>query len=418
MKLKLTDNLFLKGLSVLIAMVLWLVIASISDAETTTRFTCDVTLLNTDIITENGKVFRVEEGTDSVKLTVRARQSVIRELKRTDFILTADMEKDLKYDKMVGITVECTNKNIDLDEDVTLNRSNVLVSIEDSASEQFPVSVTHTGTIGEGLVIGSMVPEQTVIKISGPASIVELIDKVEAVVDVTGLPGTAVKTCFLKLYDAADKEIDNTFLNYIGKSDGIDVTVSMLNTKKIPLVFTYSGTPAENYKVKDIDWKPEIIEIAGNPEVLTALTSLRIPAEAVDVEGIEEELQLVVDITPYLPSGVILKDEELAMVLVIVEVEYIEPVEEETEEEGTDESTTTKPSKPTQPSDTEDNQEESGSGTGTGNTDSDKNPSTEQDNSNNGSGDVASKDETSTDIGNKENQETESGSNDKTESNR
>ena len=339
MKLKLTDNLFLKVLSVGIAMILWLVIANISDAETTARFTRDVTLLNTDIITENGKVFRVEEGTDSVKITVRARQSVIRELKATDFILTADMEKDLKYDKQVGITVTCTNKNIVLDEDVTLNRSNVLVSIEDSASEQFPVTVTHTGILGNGLVIGSMVPEQTIIKISGPASIVELIDKVEAVVDVTGLPGTAVKTCFLKLYDSSDREIDNTFLNYVGKSDGIDVTVAMLNTKKIPLVFTCSGTPAENYKVKDIDWKPEIIEIAGNPEVLTALTSLRIPAEAVDVEGIEEELQLVVDITQYLPSGVMLKDEELANVLVIVELEYIEPKEEKEkiEEEKTKE---------------------------------------------------------------------------------
>lgn len=326
MKLKITDNLFLKGLSVLIAIILWLVIANISDAETTTRFTCEVELLNTDVITDNGKVFRVEEGTDSVKVTVRARQSVIRELKKSDFTLTADMEKNLKYDTLVGIEVECANKNIIVDEDISLSRSNVTVSIEDSASEQFPVSVNYTGTIPDGMVIGSMVPEQTVIKISGPASTVELIDQVEAVVDVTGIPGTTVKTCFLKLYDAADKEIDDTFLNYVGKNDGIDVTVSMLNTKKVPLVFSYSGTPAKDYKVKDISWKPEIIEIAGNTEVLTALTSLRIPPEAVDVEEIDEELQLVVDITPYLPSGVILKEEELANVLVIVE---IEPVEEE-----------------------------------------------------------------------------------------
>ena len=201
-----------------------------------------------------------------------------------------------------------------------------------------------------------MVPEQTIIKVTGPDSIVERIKEVKAVVDVTGIPTTTVKNCALKLYDADGDLIDNTYLNYVGKSDGINVTVSMLNTKTIPLVFNYSGTPAENYKVIDVDWKPETIEIAGNAEVLTALTNLRIPAEVVNVDGISEELQLIVDVTEYLPSGVIVKEESSASVLVIVEVEYTEPVEEEvventvSEEDETEKQEETKePSKePTQ----------------------------------------------------------------------
>ena len=57
--------------------------------------------------------------------------------------------------------------------------------------------------------------------------------------DVTGIPGTTVKTCELKLYDSDGGLIDNTYLNYIGKTNGIDVTVSMLNTKSVPLKFSY-----------------------------------------------------------------------------------------------------------------------------------------------------------------------------------
>ncbi len=342
-KINLTDNLFLKILSVLIAILIWLVVMNINDAEKTKSFPVSVELINTEVITNNGKVFRVVEGSEFVTVKVRARKSIIDELDRTDFILTADMQKNLKYDRLVGITVECKNKNINIDENVSLSRSNVEVSIEDSATEQFQIHVKHTGEPNNGLVVGSMVPEQTIIKITGPVSLVERIKVVEAMVDITGIPGMTVKTCELKLYDAAGGIIDNTYLKYVGKNDGIDVTVSMLNTKTVPLKFNYSGKPAENYVIKEISYKPETIEIAGSAEVLSKIFRWEIPAEAVDVSGIGEELQLVVDLAQYLPSGVILKNEEEGSALVIVEVEYVEPEEEEVEEED-DEKDTSKPS--------------------------------------------------------------------------
>lgn len=344
MNLKLTDNLFLKILSVILAVFLWIVVLNISDAERTKPFTKEVNLINTEIITDNGKVFRVKEGTNMVKVTVRARESVLRELKDTDIILTADMQKNLKYDSLVEISVECKNRNIVVDEDITLSRRNVEVSIEDSATEQFQVHVRQEGRENSGLMVGSMVPEQSIIKITGPVSIVERISYVEAQVDVTGITATAVRNCTLKLYDSAGGEIDNTYLNYIGKSDGIDVTITMLNTKSVPVSFSYSGTPAENYVVKKLTYKPEIIEIAGSAAVLSGITRLEIPEEAVDVEGIDSELQLVVDLTAYLPTGVIIKQENESSALVIVEVEYVEPEEEK---------------EPSRPSDTDGEGEES-----------------------------------------------------------
>ena len=343
MKLKLTDNLFLKILSVLIAILIWIVVMNINDGEKTKAFQLNVNLINTEVITENGKVFRVVDNSDVVTLKVRARKSIVDELSGSDFVLTADMLKNLKYDRQVGITVECKNRNINIDEHITLSRSNVDVSIEDSATEQFQVHVKHTGQPNSGLIPGNMIPEQTIIKISGPVSLVERIELVEAMVDITGLPGTTVKTCELKLYDSIGGPIDNTYLNYIGKNEGIDVTVNMLNTKTVPLRFSYTGAPAENYAVKEISYKPEVVEIAGNAGVLSGISRLEIPAGAVNVDGIDDELQLVVDLTQYLPSGVILKEDEDSSVLVIVEVEYVEPVEEEEPEE---EEETLKPSKP------------------------------------------------------------------------
>jgi len=412
MKLKLTDNLFLKVLSVVIAILIWIVVMNINDAEKTKPFQLNVNLINTEVITENGKVFRVVDDSDTVILKVRARKSIVDELKATDFILTADMQKNLKYDRMVGITVECKNRNINVDEQVTLSHSNVDVSIEDSVTEQFQVHVKHSGTPNSGLIPGNMIPEQTIIKISGPVSLVERIETVEAMVDITGLPGTTVKTCELKLYDSAGGIIDSTYLNYIGKNEGIDVTVTMLNTKTVPLRFSYTGTPAENYVVKDISYKPETIEIAGNAGVLSAISRWEIPAEAVNVEGIDDELQLVIDLTQYLPSGVILKEADDSSALVIVEVEYVEPEEEEETEEEDDTSkpsdeSNSKPSdsetsKPSKPSDGNTSEDSEGSDTAVP-------PTGENEGTDSGNGDSTSKNESSNEAG--------SGNHDKTESN-
>ena len=423
MKLKLTDNLFLKILSVLIAILIWIVVMNINDGEKTKAFQLNVNLINTEVITENGKVFRVVDNSDVVTLKVRARKSIVDELSGSDFVLTADMLKNLKYDRQVGITVECKNRNINIDEHITLSRSNVDVSIEDSATEQFQVHVRHTGQPNSGLIPGNMIPEQTIIKISGPVSLVERIELVEAMVDITGLPGTTVKTCELKLYDSIGGPIDNTYLNYIGKNEGIDVTVNMLNTKTVPLRFSYTGAPAENYAVKEISYKPEVVEIAGNAGVLSGISRLEIPAGAVNVDGIDDELQLVVDLTQYLPSGVILKEAEDSSVLVIVEVEYVEPVEEEEPEE---EEETLKPSKPsgsetTKPSGSEttkpsgsETSKPSGSETSkpsegnSGITDGENSSTGGTTGTGSGSGSSTSKDE---------NNEAGSGGNDKTESN-
>lgn len=412
MKLKLTDNLFLKILSVGIAVLIWLVVMNINDAEKTKVFSKSVKLINTDVITENGKVFRVVEGTDYVNVRVRTRKSVIDELSADDFIVTADMQKDLKLNNtMVGISVECKNRNVKVDEHVTLSRSNVEVSIEDSATEQFQVHVRKVGTENDGLVVGSLIPEQTIIKITGPISLVQRIKTVEAPVDVTGIPVTSVRTCELKLYDGLGGEIDNTYLNYVGKADGINVTVSMLNTKTVPLKFSYSGTPAENYVVKDISYKPETIEIAGTGSVLSGISRWEVPAEAVNVDGIDDELQLVVDLTEYLPPGVVLKDEEASTVLVIVEVEYVEPEEESEEEEDNSDSSADEDTKPDTPSKPQKPTEETDKQPASPETDS---PGTGSDSENTGNGT-----ETDSETGSKNNSNNEAGSenNDKTKGN-
>lgn len=68
--------------------------------------------------------------------------------------MTADMQKDLRYDSMVKIEVIYTgNATID---SIEQSRENVLVSIEEKATEEFKVTVDTTGTPSAGLEKGTV----------------------------------------------------------------------------------------------------------------------------------------------------------------------------------------------------------------------------------------------------------------------
>ena len=191
MKTKLLNNLLLKLLSVAAAMVLWLIVVKIDDPITDVSLrNIKVDIVNADILADQGQVYRVVEGTDTVDLTVYARTSVAERLQASDFRATADVQKDLRYDSMVSISVSYVGGNArteDAIERIDQSRSNVLVSIEESVTEQFKVTTRYTNEPSDGLEVGTLTPEQTVVEITGPKSTVDEIREVVAEVNIAGV---------------------------------------------------------------------------------------------------------------------------------------------------------------------------------------------------------------------------------------
>ncbi len=324
MKKMLTNNLGLKLLSIIAAIMLWLVVVSIDDPVIYLDFSgIRVTMLNEDAVTSKDKVYKIEDDSDIISIRVRVKRSVADDLSPSDFTATADMEKNIKYDNLVGIDVTCSNRNVS-SADITKSRENVVISVEDASSEQFNVVVKQTGQEGSGYVVGTAVPEQSLIQISGPASVVARIDRVEAELDVTGFTSDRTKLCQLSLL-GSDKQplpaADLEYLEYYGKTEGMKVNVTMLKTKTVPLKVGYIGEPAEDCSFKSISCWPETLEIAGTSEAISGIRTLVIPDERVNIDGITEELQLTIDITEDLPAGIRLANSADATVTVVVEVE-------------------------------------------------------------------------------------------------
>lgn len=319
MKTKLFNNLWLKLLSVAAAAVLWLVVMNINDAVSSRPFNnIKVNTINMDALTSQGQTVRVDEETDSVNIVVYARQTVLDKLKASDFVATADMQKDLQFGTMVSIEVKYTG-DYDI-ERIEQSRKNVLVSIEEEVTEQFKVTMGYTGQPSNGLVVGSLVPEQTLVEITGPASVVNRVKRVVANVNVAGMTSTQVKTCRLRLENSDGVEIDGTYLQYTGKDTDFDVTVNILNTKLVGISFDISEAAPEGYGISAITYKPETVTIAGQKSDISGIYNLNIPPEALNPDGQTGSVEQTVDISQYLPSGITIPNEDEREVAVNMEV--------------------------------------------------------------------------------------------------
>lgn len=319
MKTKLFNNLLLKVLSVIAAILLWLVVVNINDAVSSKSFkNIKVSTINMDAITSQGQTVRVDEDTDSVDIVVYARRSVLDKLKASDFVATADMQKDLRFDSMVKIEVAYTGDyNIDR---IEQRRENVLVHIEEEVTEQFKVSVGSIGSPSDGLALGSMVPEQSLVEITGPKSVVERIKRVEANVNIVGITGTQIRTCKLELKDGDGDPIDGTYLEYVGKDAEFEVKVTILNKKLVGISFDVSKAAPEGYGLSSITYKPETVNIAGQKSQISGIYNLNIPPEALNPEGKTGKLEQTVDISQYLENGIIIPDENDREIVVTMEI--------------------------------------------------------------------------------------------------
>ena len=91
------------------------------------------------------------------------------------------------------------------------------------------------------------------VSIRGPKSVIDSISKVEASVSVSGLSEDVVTKSELVLYDSDNNVIDQSLLaNNLG-TEGVSVSVQVLETKSVKVEFDTSQiTAADGYSVSDI----------------------------------------------------------------------------------------------------------------------------------------------------------------------
>ena len=323
MKKSLTRNLGLKLASLLLAFVLWFLVAQIYDPKDTVTFNnIQVRLINTELLDEEGKVYEVLDNSNLVRVTVTGPQSIVKsELRRSDIVAEADMSK-LTDINTIAITYYCENISNDSVE-IKGNHDSVRLNVEDKTSKWIKLESNTIGNVASGYMIGNVSLDQTNIEVTGPKSAISQVDHAGVDINVTDSTTSLSANVDIKLYDADDNELT---LESVKKNvDSAHMTVEVLATKEVPVEIEYMGVPEDGYMATgEVESSVPTVRIAGAVSTLAGISAITVPEDRINITGQTDNLVDIINLKEYLPSNVRLADKSFDGK--ITATVYIEPI--------------------------------------------------------------------------------------------
>ena len=308
MKTLFTKNLGLKIISVLAAFVLWLVVVNVDDPIISKTYTgIPVEILNGDVLTEQGKCYDVLADSALINVVVTAHRSVIDGMSRDYIRATADLKQLTTLDT-IPIEVRSTRFSDRIDS-VTTRSSSVKLKIENLIKKDVAVTIGYEGEPAEGYVLSGVDNPLASVVVSGPESVISQISKVMASADITGVSRDLSVTEPLYAYTSDNELIEDDRITLSRTVTEIKYTIYA--TKTIPVSSGFSGTPAAGFGTTGaVITEPSSVIIAGKGENYEDMEVVYISPDQVSVEGASSDVTATVDISDYLPSGVVFADNE------------------------------------------------------------------------------------------------------------
>lgn len=308
MRKKIFHNWGLKLASLLLAAILWFLVVQLDDPKKSqTFYNIPVTLINTELLEQEDKFYEVLDNTDSVRVTVTAPTSILSQLRATDIVAEADVSR-LTDINTLPITYSVLNVGLD-SSSVKGDHDMVRLNIEQNANRWVKVQYTTAGEVAEGFIVASAAADQTLIRVSGPKSVVDRIDHAGVEIDVSGATSSLSANVEVIFYDAEDVAQDAS--NLVMDVSYVHMSVEVLPAKPVPVEVSVSGTPAVGFLATgEVQCDPAIVSIAGSMSALNNISKIVIPEEQMNLDGAEGNVINVINIRELLPDKISLADSD------------------------------------------------------------------------------------------------------------
>lgn len=347
-KKKITDNLSLKIMSVAVAVVVWLIVVNIDNPVGTNYYTItNVELINKEYVESSdtiGKMCMPEENQDTVRVAITADKKTRDKIRVSDISAVADLQQAVSLDTnpvMVPITVNCSVSGIGPG-DIKVTPQNLSVNLDEKETQEFVVNVTRGDTKpGKDYEVGSLTANPEKVRITGPKSLVNKIDKVNAAIELNGKTQDFTQEVTLSIIDKNQEALSDSEMNSLRIENNAQVIVTAKLWKirqGVKISAGYVGTPAEGYQAGMIKTVPDTISVAGSTEGLETLAAndnvITIPSESIDISGESSDVEKKISLKDLLPDNVKLTSDSSEDVWVTVSIlpegsrEFIFPTKE------------------------------------------------------------------------------------------
>ncbi len=297
-------NVGIKLVSIVCAVLFWLLITNIADPYKTKNFSVPVQTVHEEAISSVNQVYEIISG-QTASVSIYGRRSVVDRLSETNITATADLSNLSKVNAVpVKISVSRASAS-----DINVDCNDVLkIALENMEKRQIKVTVNCEGTPSDEYAVGECVAKPNVIEVTGGESVIDRIATVEVSVNVNGASESFRKTAEPVAYDRKHHKITSATLSF--NTTNVRTLVKLVQKKEIPVNVSIKGEPAEGYEFIEVNSSPESIEVAGEQKDLKNISSITIP---VDITGLREdssELEQNIDISGYIGEDLVVPNEE------------------------------------------------------------------------------------------------------------
>lgn len=302
MKKIIFNNIGLKILALLIAVIVWWVVMNIDDPLVKKTINgVSVELRNDDDLIDKGYIYEVESG-NVIAITIWAPESVAKELKSSDFIAYADLSQLSPLTDTANITVECVKSDVKNDiKEITSKIQVVKLSIDNKQTAEVPVTTAIVGNPAENYVIGDISISQNKIEITGAASVIEKIVRAEIKYDVSNMMQSVNEMVTPVFYDENNNVVDTGAIQLSRNSLRLSVVINP--TKWIGITINPSVTVADDYKMVGYSLSFDQVKIAGTQESLANISAIDLPSDAIELTDVTESQDCVVNLANYLKAS-------------------------------------------------------------------------------------------------------------------
>ena len=333
-KRKITDNIPLKIMSVAVAVVLLLIVVNIDNPIGTNYYTInDVELINKEYVESSdtiGKMCMPEQNQDSIKIAITASKKIRDKIKVTDISAVADLQQAVSLDTnpvMVPITVTCSVPGVSSN-DIKVTPQNLSVNLDEKETQEFVVNVSRGDTKpGKDYEVGSLTANPEKVRITGPKTLVNKIDKVNATIELDGNTQDFTQDVNLTIIDKNQEALSDSEMNSLRIENNAKVVVTARLWKirqGVGISASYVGTPADGYEVGSVKTVPDTISVAGSTEGLESLAEnnnvITIPADSIDISGESKDVEKKISLNNLLPDNVKLTSDSSEDVWVTVNI--------------------------------------------------------------------------------------------------
>lgn len=297
----------LLALSLVLAVVLWIFV---TDEENPTR--TDVFPTRVPVAAVNvGAQLAVANVLSSVDVRLSAPEDSWEQLTIANFRAIVDLNGLDGRAQDVRVSVEVAGVRGVRVLDVI--PSEIVVNLEDFVSREVSVATRLVGTLPRGYELDQAIPDRLTVEMSGPESLVALVDEAVADVNVTGLTVPITPSVQLVARTEVGGEIRGVFIDPPAVRVDVQVVQSTLR-RTLPLEVEVAGNPATGYRIDTIEILPSTVNVEGVFEALQEIDALSL--ERINVDGASETVRVSLPIVP--PDGIVSVSQPRAEVVISI----------------------------------------------------------------------------------------------------